>query len=204
MRITTKEKSQIEDAIKRAESETSGEILPVILKHSDFYPAAHFRMAIVVGFLASLIFYNAYDFDDPLSLLWVQLPGMILGYLLAFLSFFKRLFTMKAEMTEEVHQRAIEVYFENKVSMTRDRTGIMIFVSELERKVEVLADCGINSQVEKNYWDTLVAELTASIGKGEKVEGMVLAIESCGKSLQENFPIKDDDTNEVSNHLITE
>jgi putative membrane protein len=204
MNITEAERALIEEAIIRAEAHTSGEILPVILKQSDFYPAAHFRLAIVMGILFSIIFYNTYDFDDPITLLWVQFPGMIVGYALAFLPFFKKLFTTKGEVDEEVHQRAIEVYFENKVSMTRDRTGIMIFISLLEHKVEVLADCGINKEVEQNYWHELVAELTASIGSGRKIEGMVAAIESCGKSLEAAFPIKSDDTNEVSNHLITD
>ena len=204
MNISQTDKVLITAAIKKAEAKTSGEILPVILKQSDFYPAAHFRLAIVMGVLVSIIFYYTYDFDDPIALLWVQFPGMILGYALAFLPFFKRLFTTNAEMNEEVHQRAIELYFENQVSMTRDRTGIMIFVSLLEHKVEVLADSGINAKVEKNYWNELVAKLVSSIASGKKVEGMVSAIETCGKSLQDEFPIKSDDANEVSDHLITD
>ena len=194
----------IKEAVGKAESHTSGEILPVILKQSDFYPAAHFRLALVMGVLFSLVFYNTYDFNDPITLIWVQFPGMILGYALAFFPFFKKLFTTNAEMNEEVHQRAIEVYFENKVSMTRDRTGIMIFVSLLEHKVEVLADCGINQKVEKNYWNDLVKNLVSEIASGKKVEGMISAIESCGNSLKGSFPIKADDTNEVANHLITD
>lgn len=204
MNLTEMDKDLITKAITKSEAQTSGEILPVILKQSDFYPAAHFRLAIVVGILCSIILYYNYDFDDPIALLWVQLPGMILGYILAFLPFLKRLFTTRAEMNEEVHQRAIEVYFENKVSMTRDRTGIMIFVSLLERKVEVLADSGINHKVPKDYWDELVIKLTSSIASGKKVEGMIFAIESCGESLKQEFPIKSDDTNEVANHLITD
>jgi putative membrane protein len=204
MKITDQDKIMIKEAVEKAESRTSGEILPVILKQSDFYPAAHFRLAIVMGILFSIIAYNTYDFDDPITLLWVQLPGMITGYALAFIPFFKRLFTTKNEMNEESHQRAIEVYFENKVSMTKDRTGIMIFVSLLEHKVEVLADCGINSKVDKDYWNVLVADLASNIGLGNKTKGMIKAIETCGKSLEKEFPIRSDDTNEVSDNLIVE
>ena len=204
MNLTQKDKNLIAEAVTKAEAHTSGEILPVILKQSDFYPAAHFRLAIVMGLIFSIILYYNYDFDDPILLLWIQFPGMVFGYLLAFIPALKRIFVTKSEMNEEVHQRAIEVYFENQVSMTRDRTGIMIFVSLLERKVEVLADSGINSKVEKNYWDELVSKLIADIASGEKVQGMISAIASCGKSLNEGFPIKEDDTNEVSDHLIVD
>ncbi len=204
MTITETEKQLIKEAVKKSEDHTSGEILPVMLEKSDFYPAAHFRLALVMGMTLSIIFYYTYDFDDPIALLWIQLPGMILGHLLAFIPFFKKLFTTKAEINEEVHQRAIEVYFNNKVSMTRDRTGIMIFVSLLERKVEVLADYGINAQVQKEYWNELVKKLVYDLGSGNKVKGMITAIETCGQTLKEKFPRKVDDSNEVSDHLITE
>jgi len=190
--------------IKEVETKTSGEIVPVILSQSDFYPAAHFRLALIMGIVFSIICYYNYDFDDPIVLIWGQFPGMLLGYALAYIPFVKRLLTTATEMQEEVYQRALEVFYENKVSMTRDRTGIMIFISLLERKVEVLADCGINEKVDKNYWNELVQDLAMDISKGNRVEGLIKAIEKCGKSLADFFPIKEDDTNEISDQLITD
>ena len=57
MKINEQEKTLIEEAINKAESKTSGEIVPVILAQSDFYPAAHFRLALLCGILFSLICY---------------------------------------------------------------------------------------------------------------------------------------------------
>ena len=204
MKITEADKSLISEAVKKAEAKTSGEILPVIVEKSDFYPAAHFRIALVMGILFSVVFYYNYDFEDPIFLLWIQFPGMIIGYALAFIPFFKRLLTTRAEMDEEVHQRAVGIYFENKVSMTRDRTGVMIFVSLLERRVEVLADCGINAKVGKNYWNEIVDALVSNIAQNKIIEGMVSAIGSCGQKLTAAFPIKSDDSNEILDELITE
>lgn len=204
MKISKADKALIEEAIEKAESKTSGEIVPVILSQSDFYPAAHFRLALIMGVLFSFICYYSYDFDDPIILLWIQIPGMITGYLLAYLKVLKRIFTTKSEMAEEVFQRALEVFYQNKVSMTKDRTGIMIFISLLEHKVEVLADCGINEKVEKEYWNTLVGRLVFKIKNGNISEGLSEAILDCGKSLQASFPIEKDDVNEISNELVTD
>lgn len=204
MKLSNEDKELIRKAIKSAETKTSGEIVPVVLSKSDFYPAAHFRLAMIVGILFSFICYYTYDFDDPIMLLWIQIPGMISGYLLAHIAFLKRLLTTKAEMNEEVHQRALEIFHEHSVSMTKDRTGIMIYISLLERKVEVLADCGINSKVEKDYWDKLVAKLLIQIREGHLVQGLVSAIEQCSQSLEKSFPIQADDTNEILDDLITD
>jgi putative membrane protein len=204
MNITDKDKELIKNAIKEVELNTSGEIVPVILKQSDFYPAAHFRLALVVGILFAIACYYTYDFDDPIALIWAQIPGMLLGYTLAYIPFLKRIFTTAKEMQEEVYQRSLEVFYENKISMTRDRTGIMIFISLLEKKVQVLADCGINEKVEKNYWNDLVQTLSVEIGKGNMINGVVNSISTCGKKLEESFPVKHDDTNEITDELITD
>lgn len=42
------------------------------------------------------------------------------------------------------------------------------------------------------------------ISKGNRIEGLIKAIEKCGKSLADFFPIKEDDTNEISDQLITD
>jgi putative membrane protein len=157
-----------------------------------------------MGILFSIICYYGYDFEDPIALIWIQIPGMLVGYFLAYIPFFKRLFTSSKEIEEEVYQRSLEVFYENKVSMTRDRTGIMIFISLLERKVEVLADCGINEKVEENYWNDLVKSLSSDISNGNMISGVANSIKTCGKKLIESFPAKHDDTNEIVDELITD
>ena len=204
MKISDNDKEVIKQAIKEVELKTSGEIVPVILKQSDFYPAAHFRLALIMGILFSIICYYGYDFDDPITLIWIQIPGMVLGYLLAYIPLFKRFFTTSNEIEEEVYQRSLEVFYENKISMTKDRTGIMIFISLLERKVKVLADCGINEKVSKDYWNDLVKNLLSDIKQKNMINGVVKSIQTCGEQLEISFPIKDDDTNEITDELITD
>lgn len=203
MTISQKDKDFLKETVKKAESKTSGEIVPVILDKSDFYPAAHFRLALIIGILFSFTCYYTFDFDDPIILIWIQIPGMIIGYLLAYIAPIKRLLTSQSEMDEETFQRALEVFYKNSVSMTKDRTGIMIYISLLERKAFILADCGINEKVASDYWDKLILKLISKIKDGHIVHGLSEAITECGKSLEASFPIQHDDTNEISNDLIT-
>lgn len=203
-RISVEDKRLIEEAIAKAELNTSGEIVPVILKQSDFYPAAHFRLAILASILASLLVYYFVDFSDPIVLIWSQLPGLFGGYLLGFIPFLKRLFVTKSEMIEEVHQRAVEIFHHHGVSATKDRTGIVIFVSLFEHQVEVLGDIGISERLEKEFWNDLVNEFLTKIKADELTSGLVAAIQTCGSALAKHFPIVPGDQNELSNKLITD
>ena len=204
MNITASDRERIAQAVQKAELGTSGEIVPVILKRSDFYPAAHFRLSMTLGILVSIVSYYAFDFLDPIYYIYIQLPGILVGYALAYIPFFKRIFTTKSECQEEVRQRAIEIFHTNHVSQTKDRTGIMIYISLLEKRVEVLGDCGINEKVSSEYWNELVENLLEQIKDGHLVNGLLTAIEKCGSDLKAHFPIKADDTNEISNDLITD
>lgn len=195
----------IEDSVRIAEKTTSGEIVPMLVKASDLYPAAHFRSAIAFSIIFGLLaYYSPLNFDDPIILLWIQVPGLIFGYLLSYIPTVKRFFITSREIEEEVDQRAIQAFFENNLHFTRDRSGILIFVSLLEHKAKIIADSGVDKQVKDGIWDDILLKLTEKIRKGDLTEGFVQAISSCGDILSTHFPIKRDDTNELSNKLIIE
>ncbi len=202
MKISENEKQLVKNTIEKAEKNTSGEILPVILKSSDMYPAAHFRGALLLSAICSFLTYLFIDFDDPIVLIWSQIIGLLAGYLLAFIPAIKRILITQREIDEEVYQKALEVFFEHHISQTVDRTGILILVSTLEHKIEVLADCGINSKVDKNYWNDIVEKLIIDIKNKQFIPGICRAIEDCGKKLEESFPRKENDTNEIKDELI--
>ena len=37
-----------------------------------------------MGIFFSIICYYSYDFDDPIALIWIQIPGMLLGYVMGY------------------------------------------------------------------------------------------------------------------------
>lgn len=205
MKISDDQTKKIEQKIHEVEKLTSGEIIPILLKQSDFYPAAHFRSAIVIGILSVLIFsFIQEEPYNPLWLLWIQFAGFIVGYFLAYLPSCKKLFSKKDEMDEEVYQKGLQLFFENNLHTTKDRTGILVMVSLLEHKIEILADEGINKKVEKDTWSNLLIPFPEMVKKGDFVEGLIEIIDKCGKILEEKFPIKDGDTNELPNKLIND
>jgi len=84
---------------------------------------------------------------------------------------------------------------------TRERTGILLYVSLLEHRVEVLADRGIHERVEPGTWDGVVARVLDGIRTGRAEAGLVDAITHCGELLAQHFPVQPDDSDELPNRL---
>ena len=72
--------------------------------------------------------------------------------------------------------------------LTRERTGVLIFVSLGERMAELIADEGIADHVEPHVWDRAMAALTEGLKRGEPAAGFAAAVGLCGDVLAEQFP----------------
>ena len=113
----------------------------------------------------------------------------------------------KRKLTQKhksIRKLAEEEFYKLGMQNTRDKTGILIFVLLKERKFYILADSGINEKVDQETWDTVRDNMRKKFIDGEFCNGILYAIEEIGQILSEFFPIKSDDTNELSNKVILE
>lgn len=211
--FTKEEHGQIDQAIKRAESETSGEIVPVLSGASANYDRGLF-MAALTGALAGtlllvgihLLPIEALDHDPWAVPLWQLLPAQLLGlfagyHLASSNEGVWRRFVPHSLMKEAVERAARNAFSSLGCDKTRDGTGILIYASLFERIVVVHGDKAIDSKLPKGTWDEVKELVLSGFRDGKPTEGYVAAIEKCGKLLTPNFPIKPDDTNELPNTL---
>ena len=81
---------------------------------------------------------------------------------------------------------------------TRDKTGVLIFLLLSEKKFYIYADKGINEKIEQKVWDEIRDKMQEEFSRGHFTGGIILGIREAAKILQRHFPIKSDDTNELS------
>jgi putative membrane protein len=190
----------VEDAVREAESRTSGEIVPMVVDRSDSYPGVRAAGAAVLAFVAGVAVLGL-DLDPWLWLPPVQVGTFALGaWLLGNRRVLRHLIPERIRV-ERVDRAARLAFLENGLTETRDRTGILIYTSLLEHRVEILADRGIDAHVEAGVWDGLVSRILAAIRERRAEEGLVEAIRECGEILATPFPPRPDDTNELDNRL---
>jgi putative membrane protein len=200
---------RIREAVQEAEKKTSGEIVPFVVEQSDDYERAIWRGASATGVLALLVFLVLYTFTEwwlpfPLPVvLLVTLAAFGCGMTLThYVAPVKRLLAGRDLMHRRAGQRAAEAFVAEEVFDTRDRTGILIFVSVFERQVLVVGDSGINAHVNKGEWDDVVQTIIQGIRRGSFADGIVEAIGKCGQLLERRgVERRSDDTDELRDDL---
>lgn len=197
------EKQRIESAVQEAEKNTSGEIVPMVVDESYDYPRAEILGAGLFS-LATAVSISWACFDESLwHFLWLfALCYFPFKLLIRNLPALKRRLIHPLEIRTEVEEKAVVSFLDQGLHHTRDETGILILISLFERRVQVLADRGINAVVPINTWDGIVSSITDGIHRGDTCSALCAAIEHCGQLLEEHFPVKDDDTDELPNLII--
>jgi len=100
-----------------------------------------------------------------------------------------------------VLDRAAEVFDLLQMNKTELRNGVLIYVSKRERQFAILGDIGINSKVPDSFWKETVDNMTIYFKNGDFTKGIIEGIESAGKQLQQYFPVKEGDINELNNRV---
>ncbi len=103
------------------------------------------------------------------------------------------------ERNKTLRKLAEQEFFRLGIDKTKDKTGILIFLLLEDRQFYILADKGINEKVAEKTWDKIKDEMQSEFLEGSFCTGITNAIQKIGNILSEHFPIKPDDTNEISN-----
>lgn len=219
--------ARIRSAIEQAESETAGEIVAMVVDHSDSYREAEILGAVLVAACAGFLVEIAIQLGSSWVLtagwggwagfeaervlhgvsLWTYVPLVLVLFFPARWLFraserLKLPFVGKARIDEAVRERAVRAFYEKGLYRTRDETGILIFLSLLEHKVWILADRGINSKIPHDEWAGLARELSRGLREKRACEALCSVIGSCGAELARHFPRKHDDENELADHVL--
>lgn len=200
--LTESDKQQLRAAIHAAESKTSGEIVTVIARASGSYYYYPTLWAALIAILAPLLLAWLPLSFAPLGIVELQLLVFALLALLLRLPAVKLHLVPRSVQREYCARRAREQFLAQSLHTTRERTGVLLYVSVAERHVELLADAGIHARVPAGTWNTIVDEFTAQVKAGHIGDGFVAAVTTIGGHLAAHFPRASDDRNELPDHLI--
>lgn len=94
-------------------------------------------------------------------------------------------------------QRAVELFSRLRVWDTEENSGVLIYVQLVDRKVEILADRGIDARVGHAEWESTCREMERAFRQGDFESGALHAIKRTGDLLAQHFPAHPDNPNEL-------
>jgi putative membrane protein len=198
--INDYERTQIADAIAEVERHTDAELVTVLAARSDDYRYIPVLWAAIAALLlpAPLVLTDL----TALEVLSLQL-GLFCVLVLAFRipPVARRLIPAQVRQWRASNM-ARRQFLEQGLHHTKGETGVLIFVSEAERYVEVLADRGVSGHVDDARWQLIVDRFVGDVKQQRILGGFIDAIGACGEILAEAVPKTPDNRNELSDRLI--
>lgn len=210
--LTDADRERIREAVDHAETQTAGEIVPYIINRSGRYEIAFWRGAAAGALLAGALGLLIAWLYDGWGLGWLysawgmalvmSLGGVLGPVIVGLIPALRRLMAGHGRLTGRVHRRAEAAFLEEEVFQTRDRTGILLFVSLFEHRIEVIGDAGINQAVAQEDWEEVLDRIRSGIKSGKFADGLVEAIRMCGELLhRRGVGIREDDEDELSDEV---
>ena len=199
MRLTNDDHTAVAAAIREAEEHTCGQIVCVLAHASSAY--AH--VPILWSSLLALFTPWPLIYFTQWSVQRIFLAQLIV-YLVAAVVFswapLRILLVPRAVQRARSHRAALEQFVLRGISRTRNRCGVLIFVSLAEYYARIVADEGVAQRVHASEWQAAIDALTMQVREGHLAAGLIAAIGRCGAVLAEHAP-PDGSANELPDRL---
>ena len=156
----------------------------------------------ILALYRRLYWQNEPEWILPLFFIISCLAAVVIAFYIANIPLIDRLVIPRSVRKTCVTNRAFRYFTESGVYDTAEHSGILIFVSYMERQVRIVADSGISKHISQDLWNLIADELAENLRKGEAAKAFTTAIEKCGQLLAENFPPHEENPNELPDGLV--
>lgn len=184
---------RIEALVGDLERETRSEIVVVAARHSGSYRDV--RLGVATGLALLALFFLLFS---PLQFHPISIPLYLaalagLGWWLAGRSpGLSRRLTRAARREAQVLEAAKASFVEVAVHGTRERTGLLVYISELEGRAVLLRDLGLDGLVPGAAWSGLRLEV-------HELDQLEVLLRQVGAILAEHVPAEGDNPDEIPN-----
>lgn len=202
MLLNQSECQQLAEAIADVEQSTDAEIVTVLSPQADTYAFIPSLWAALICLSLPLLVYLA-GFVIPIEVL-LTLQWGLLGVLTLVFRWppMLRRITPRFIQYYRAAQMAKAQFLVQGIHHTEHETGVLIFVSEFERYVEVITDRGVSRVIRDEEWQQVIDQLTAYVKRGDTLPGFLACVQQASQLLAERLPPRTENPNELRNQLI--
>ena len=198
------DRQRIETAVADAERRTSAELVTVIARDcGDYLFLPTLAAAVATLLVAGVVLLIPLPIQLTVAEFYIgQVIVFIVLYLLLAWRPLRHRLVPRTVQRRRAGIRAHQMFLDLGLAATRDRTGVMFFVSACEHYVEILTDRGVHEAVPDAVWTDIVARFGEAVRQQRIADAFVEAITASTEVLAEKLPRRPDDENELSNRLV--
>jgi putative membrane protein len=195
-------RKRVGEAVEAIERGTSAEVVVTVRKRAGHYRQTdlYAGSGVALGMLVFLLF----D-EHPFDIGWMPV-NVVIAFLVAAVSIanvagLRRALTSPRVLAESARTAARAAFYDLGISRTTGRTGILVFVSMFERRVEVVGDVAIEPKALGAEWTAVERALQAAIDPPD-LDAFLTAMGTMSAPLARVLPIQPDDVNELPNEPV--
>jgi putative membrane protein len=202
--LTPESKQALTAAVQSIELASSAEVV-VVMRPASTSALLACSLAACAGGLLGLAFllFSPWPFTNEAIWFDTLLAGGSAAVVCWRFNGIRRWITPRSRTRREVLLAAKAEFLERGICETRERSGVLVYVSQSERCACVIADRGVRTHVDPAAWASAVAQIEASVH--EHTDGVLLAgrVRALGPMLASALPRRDDDTNELDDGVVS-
>lgn len=201
MLLREADQARVAQAIAEVEKHTDAELVTALAGQADDYRYIPIMWAALLSLVVPLVLAFTPLWLAPLEMLLAQWSTLVvLALVFRWPPLTMRLVPARVKQWRAANL-ARRVFLEHNLHHTHGATGVLVFVSEAEHYVEIIADRGISQHVPDSRWQGIVDTLTAKVKVGDVLDGFLECVAACGEELTAHVPATEQ-KNELPNHLV--
>lgn len=183
--------------VKEVEEKTDAELVIVVRARSASYAHADYLFGFIVSFLVLLVvLFSPYEFHQ----IWVPIDvcaAFAAGALISSRSHtLRRLFSTSKYRSRAARAAAAAMFYEAGIANTNDEVGVIVYLSLLERRLELIADRGVLKRVPAQEWNQALFDLHQA-GRAPDPQQFQKVLKNFGEMLATHLPATGENPNEL-------
>lgn len=184
-------------AVRDIEKNTDAEVVIVVRGRSGTYRHADYLCGAVIAVIGLIfVLFSPFEFHTywvPIDVIGLFIAG---AFACSRTDFVRRVLTTKEFRAQSVRTGAAAMFYEAGIANTSAENGLLIYLSILEQRLEVIADRGILKAVPALKWNNAVFELK-QVGRNPESATLVKAVSELGELLAQYLPATGENPNEL-------
>jgi putative membrane protein len=171
--LTDRSKAALAEAVRAVESCSSAELVVAVRPRSGSYLHADLIWGILAGLAAlAVLLYSRWEF----ALIWFLVDPVVVGALAALAAsrsdLLRRALSRWKARRRRVETAACSLFVERRIHGTAGRTGILLYVSVLEREAAFVVDAGVEALADTDKWRKAAGEIETAVHNGADGSGV--------------------------------